>query len=113
MSDCIFCRIAAGEIPADVVAADEHFVAFRDLHPLGPVHLLVVPRQHVASMAEFDALPAEAAAGMLPFAARAAREAGVEQSGYRLLTNTGPDAGQEVLHLHWHVIGGQPLGGMA
>jgi histidine triad (HIT) family protein len=113
MSDCIFCRIAAGEIPADVVASDEHFVAFRDLNPLAPVHVLVVPRQHVVSMADLDALPAAAAAGLLPFAARVAREAGVEASGYRLLTNTGADAGQEVLHLHWHVIGGRALGGMA
>jgi histidine triad (HIT) family protein len=113
MSDCIFCRIAAGDIPADVVAADEHFVAFKDLHPLAPVHVLVIPRRHVASMAALGELPAEAADGLLAFAARVAREAGVEESGYRLLTNTGPDAGQEVHHLHWHVIGGRPLGGMA
>ena len=112
MSDCIFCRIATGEIAADVVASDEHFVAFRDLHPLAPAHVLVIPRRHVASMAELGDLPPEAAAGLLPFAARVAREAGVEESGYRLLTNSGPDAGQEVLHLHWHVIGGRPLGGM-
>lgn len=113
MSDCIFCRIAEGEIPADVVASDEHFVAFRDLHPLAPVHVLVIPRQHVVSMADFETLAAEVGAGLLPFAARVAREAGVEESGYRLLSNTGADAGQEVLHLHWHVIGGRRLGGMA
>jgi histidine triad (HIT) family protein len=113
MSDCIFCRIAAGDIPAEVVAQDDDFVAFADLHPLGPVHVLIVPRRHVASMAELGELPSEVVAGLLPFAARVAREAGVEESGYRLLTNTGPDAGQEVLHLHWHVIGGRPLGGMA
>jgi histidine triad (HIT) family protein len=113
MSDCIFCRIAAGEIPAARVAEDEHFLAFDDLDPLAPVHVLVIPRQHVASMAEFEQLPSDVAAALLPFAARVAREAGVEESGYRLLTNTGADAGQEIAHLHWHVIGGRTLGGMA
>ena len=112
MSDCIFCRIAAGEIPAEVVADDKHFIAFNDLHPLAPVHVLVIPREHVASMAELERLPGETVAGLLPFAARVARESGVEHSGYRLITNTGADAGQEVSHLHWHVIGGHPLGGM-
>ena len=112
MTDCIFCRIAAGEIPAEVVAADERFIAFNDLHPLAPVHVLVIPREHVASMAELERLPGETVAGLLPFAARVARESGVENSGYRLVANTGADAGQEVSHLHWHVIGGRPLGGM-
>jgi histidine triad (HIT) family protein len=113
VTDCIFCRIAAGEIPADVVADDEHFVAFRDANPLAPVHLLVVPRDHVTSMAEFQRLPLEAARGLLPFVAGVARDSGVEGSGYRLVSNVGPDAGQEVMHLHWHVIGGRRLGGMA
>lgn len=113
MTDCIFCRIAAGEIPADVVADDEHFIAFNDLHPLAPVHVLIVPREHVASMSELEKLPDRTVAGLLPFAARVARETGVEDSGYRLVANTGADAGQEVMHLHWHVIGGRPLGGMA
>ena len=112
-SDCLFCRIAAGEIPADVVASDDHFVAFRDLHPLAPVHVLVVPRHHVTSLDHLDRLPAPAAADLLPFIARTARALDVAHSGYRVVSNTGPDAGQEVMHLHWHIIGGEPLGGMA
>ncbi len=110
---CVFCRIAAGEIPADVVASDEHFVAFRDQQPLAPVHLLVVPRRHVASLDELEGLGADDGAALLPFIVATARAAGVAESGYRLITNTGPDAGQEVMHLHWHIVGGRPLGGMA
>jgi len=112
MTDCIFCRIAAGEIPADVVAADERFVAFRDLHPLAEVHLLVVPRRHVASLNELDGL-GDDAGKLLPFIAATAAASGVADSGYRVVSNTGHDAGQEVMHLHWHIIGGGRLGGMA
>ena len=110
--DCIFCRIAAGEVPADVVAQDDEFVAFRDVRPLAPVHLLVIPRSHVASLDEADALGPEASARALAFIAATARSAGVAETGYRVITNTGPHAGQEVMHLHWHVIGGTRLGGM-
>ena len=110
--DCIFCGIAAGEIPAEVVSEDDRFVAFRDARPLAPVHLLVIPREHVVSLDEAEALDEGASARALGFIAATARSAGVAESGYRVITNTGPDAGQEVMHLHWHVIGGTRLGGM-
>ena len=113
MTDCIFCRIIAGEIPTDMVDSTADFVAFRDLRPLAPVHILVVPRQHVTSLEALDELPEDVAAAMMPFAAEVARLAGVADSGYRVVANCGPDAGQEVMHLHWHVIGGALLGGMA
>ena len=113
MSECIFCRIAAGELTADIVAGDDDFVAFRDLHPLASVHVLVVPRRHVASLAEVDKLSVEAAGRMLRFVAATAQAEGLAESGYRVVGNAGPDAGQEVGHLHWHIIGGEPLGGMA
>ncbi len=112
-ADCIFCRIAAGELPADVVASDERFVAFNDLHPVAPVHVLIVPRAHVASLDEAEALPDDTRAAMLPFVATVARKAGVAGSGYRVIANTGPDSGQEVMHLHWHLLGGRRLGAMA
>jgi histidine triad (HIT) family protein len=112
MSDCVFCRIAAGEIQADVVNEDEHFVAFPDARPAAPVHLLVIPRAHIASLDEAEALGPEASARALGFIAATARGAGVAESGYRVIANTGRDAGQEVQHLHWHVIGGARLGGM-
>ena len=110
---CIFCRIAAGEVPAALAHEDEHFVAFPDARPVAPVHLLVVPRVHVASLDEAEALGPEASARALAFIAATARGAGVAESGYRVIANTGPDAGQEVQHLHWHVIGGARLGSMA
>jgi histidine triad (HIT) family protein len=112
LRDCIFCRIAAGEIPAEIVAEDDDFVAFRDVRPLAPVHLLVIPKSHVASLDEAEALDDDATARALGFIAATARAAGVAGSGYRVITNTGPDAGQEVMHLHWHVVGGARLGGM-
>ena len=106
MTDCIFCRIAAGEIAAEVVREDDHFVAFRDARPLAPVHLLVIPREHVASLDEAGPWTAAPRPARSAFIAATARSAGVAESGYRVITNTGPDAGQEVMHLHWHVIGG-------
>jgi histidine triad (HIT) family protein len=112
-ADCIFCRIAAGELPADVVTSDERFVAFNDLHPVAPVHVLIVPRSHVASLDEIGGLPDETRVAMLSFVAGVARKAGVAETGYRVVANTGPDSGQEVMHLHWHLLGGRRLGGMA
>jgi histidine triad (HIT) family protein len=95
------------------VASDDEFVAFKDTRPKAPVHLLVVPRLHVGSLDEIERLGTEAAGRLLAFTASVAREAGVMAGGYRLVANTGADAGQEVGHLHLHVIGGRRLGGMA
>lgn len=109
MADCLFCRIVAGEIPAAVVARADGFVAFNDIAPKAPVHILVVPERHVASLADVDGLDDAERAAMLPFIAAVARDAGLDAGGYRVATNTGPDARQAVLHLHWHVMGGAPL----
>jgi histidine triad (HIT) family protein len=110
---CIFCKIAAGEIPVEFVAQNEHAVAFRDIEPKAPVHLLIVPRTHIAGIHEIVNLPAETAKSMLELIADAAKGQGIESSGYRVVTNVGPDAGQTVFHLHWHVLGGGRLGGFA
>ena len=104
--DCLFCRIVAGEIPADVVARDDDFLAFRDISPKAPVHVLVIPRRHVESLSGVDGLDDRERAAMLPFIVGVARDAGLEDSGYRVTTNHGPDARQSVFHLHWHVMGG-------
>jgi histidine triad (HIT) family protein len=108
-TDCLFCRIAAGEIPATVVKRDDHFMAFADLAPKAPVHLLVIPLRHVPSIAAVEGLDADERAAMLPFIAEVAREQGVEDSGYRVTTNHGPDSHQSVFHLHWHIMGGEKL----
>lgn len=113
MNECIFCKIVSGEIATQAVAQTEEFFAFADAHPLAPVHVLVVPRRHLTSLDEVRELGSDVAGRLLEFIAATARAAGVAESGYRVVTNTGPDAGQKVLHLHWHIIGGEPLGGMA
>jgi histidine triad (HIT) family protein len=107
VSDCIFCRIVAGEIPSRQVWSDDHCIAFHDLSPQAPTHVLIVPRLHVPSVAELgDPL---LAGRLVIAAAEIARKLGVDE-GYRLLTNRGESAGQSVLHLHWHLLAGRRFG---
>ncbi len=108
MADCVFCRIAAGEIPAKVVYEDDGFLAFEDISGQAPVHLVVIPRRHVARLTDLD--DAGFAGGWLLAANQAARAAGVAESGYRLVANCNADAGQEVFHIHMHLLGGRRLG---
>ena len=111
MSDCLFCRIVAGEIPATVVAETDRTVAFRDISPQAPTHVLVVPREHHADLAAcVDADPG-LLADVLAAAVAVARQEELD-GGYRVLTNTGSDAGQTVHHLHVHVLGGRALGAL-
>ena len=106
---CLFCAIVQGDIPADVVHRAEGFVAFRDIAPKAPVHVLVIPERHVASLEEVDGLTAEERSDMLLFIAEVARREGLVQDGYRVAANHGPNALQSVFHLHWHVMGGATL----
>lgn len=108
MSDaCIFCRIVGGTIPATLVASNEHGVAFRDLNPQAPSHLLVIPRRHVASLAE--ATDGAELGSLMLLAAEVARSDGLAETGYRVVANTGNDGGQTVHHLHLHVLGGRTM----
>jgi histidine triad (HIT) family protein len=107
--DCLFCRIVAGEVPAKVVRRENGMVAFHDIAPKAPVHVLVIPERHVDSMAGVEGLTPEERADMLVFISAVAREHGLEPTGYRVITNHGPDALQSVHHLHWHVMGGTRL----
>jgi len=107
--NCIFCRVVAGEIPADIIYKDEGAVAFRDINPQAPVHALVIPRQHLASLNEAEGSDAATLGHLLQVAARVAAEQGLSESGFRTVINTGAGAGQSVFHLHLHVIGGRPL----
>ena len=107
-SDCIFCGIVAGDIPGDVVHTTERTVAFRDLNPQAPTHVLIVPKDHYANGAELAAADPEAAAELLT-AAKAVAEADGHDS-YRMVFNTGPDAGQTVFHAHLHVLAGRVTG---
>lgn len=105
--NCIFCKIASSEIPTDIVAQNERCLAFRDIDPKAPVHFLVIPRMHIESLNSLD--DRDVAADLLSLCAEVARAAGVAESGYRVLTNTGPEGGQSVPHLHFHVLGGRQL----
>lgn len=107
MTDCLFCKIAAGQIPAAVVRRTDRALAFRDVNPQAPTHILVIPLEHVASLneAKNPAMLGE----LVAFARDLAREAGLADSGYRLVLNTNADGGQTVFHLHLHLLGGRKL----
>ena len=109
MSDCLFCRIIDGEIPSTKVYEDEHFFAFRDINPQAPTHILVVPKEHIESVAAIDETNSAAAARCLEAVAKIARAEGLA-GGYRVVSNCGDDAGQTVHHLHFHILGGERLG---
>lgn len=110
MPDCLFCRILAGDVPAEAVYENDHVFAFRDINPVAPTHVLLIPREHIASLND-AAAPQRALLGEMLLAARevAARE-GLSESGYRLVFNTMKDAGQVVFHIHAHLIGGRAMG---
>jgi histidine triad (HIT) family protein len=107
--DCIFCRVVAGEIPADVIYKDDRAVAFRDINPQAPVHALVIPREHMESLDDAAGRDENSLGHLLRVAARVANQEGLSESGYRTVINTGAGAGQSVFHLHIHVLGGRPL----
>jgi histidine triad (HIT) family protein len=109
MSDCLFCAIAAGDIPADLVHSDDRVIAFRDIAPQAPVHVLVIPRDHHDTAADIATADAGLAADLLRVAGAVAEQEGVAESGYRLVTNTGEGAGQSVRHVHFHLLGGRGL----
>ncbi|MFO3796399.1 MAG: histidine triad nucleotide-binding protein [Anaerolineales bacterium] len=109
MTACIFCRIVKGEAPAQMVYQDEWVSAFRDIRPVAPVHVLVVPNKHIASITDASEEDQEVLGRMLLVARRVAEQEGIARSGFRLIINNGPDANQIVFHLHLHVIGGQRM----
>ena len=104
--DCIFDKIVAGEIPANKVLENDKFLAFHDINPKAPVHILIIPKKHVEN---FQVLSGELMGEMTKFIQEVAVTMGVDKSGYRLVTNCGQNGGQEVMHLHFHLLGGTPL----
>ncbi|SCF45151.1 histidine triad nucleotide-binding protein [Micromonospora mirobrigensis] len=111
-TDCLFCRIVAGEIPATVVRETDRTLAFRDVDPKAPVHLLVIPKEHYADVATLALDDPGLAGELLATAAMVAEEEGLDADGFRLMFNTGAHGGQEVFHVHAHLLGGAPLGPM-
>jgi histidine triad (HIT) family protein len=109
MTNCIFCKIAAGEIPATIVHQDEHVVAFRDLNPQAPTHVLVIPRRHVATLNDLTDTDGELVGRLYLAAKRVAEMDGIAEEGYRTVVNCNAAAGQSVFHVHLHLLGGRPM----
>jgi histidine triad (HIT) family protein len=109
MDSCLFCRIVDKTVPAQIVLENEHVMAFRDIRPAAPTHVLVIPKKHVSGIHETTAGDAAMLGHLLLAARTVADDLGLESTGYRLVMNQGPDAGQSVLHLHCHVLGGRSL----
>ena len=109
-ADCIFCKIARGEIDAEVVHDEDDVLAFEDINSKAPVHVLVIPKQHVANLEEIGALPEAVVKRLFEVASEVAEKLGVRGGGYAVMINNGRDAGQEVFHPHLHVMGGRSLG---
>ncbi len=107
--DCLFCRIIAGEIPAKILFQDEHVFVFNDINPQAPVHILLVPKHHLASVNEIDDSNAFYVGKMFEAAKMMAASLNIAEKGYRLVANTGPGVGQSVAHLHLHLLGGRPM----
>ena len=109
MSDCLFCAIVDGKIKANLVYQDEAVLAFKDIAPKAPVHILIIPRKHVVSVLDIEAGDHGMIGRIFQVAGRLAREQGIAESGFRLVVNSGADAGQSVFHLHYHLLGGRQM----
>ncbi|MEL1136175.1 histidine triad nucleotide-binding protein [Desulfitobacterium sp. THU1] len=110
MSDCIFCKIINREIPSEVVYEDERVLAFKDINPVAPVHVLIIPKKHSESLNDLNPEDEALVGHLVIVATQLAEELGIADSGYRLVNNCGDDGGQVVKHLHFHLIGGKRLG---
>jgi histidine triad (HIT) family protein len=108
--NCIFCKIAAGQIPAKRIYETEHVLAFPDLHPDAPVHILIIPKEHYTSTIDLSEKAPALAGELLKASTEVARQLNIEKSGFRLIMNTNADGGQEIFHVHLHLLGGEPIG---
>ena len=109
--DCIFCKIVAGQIPSDVVYTDDRVIAFRDINPMAPVHLLIIPREHIVSLNDITERETPLLGHMVQVSKQLAKQQGVGTKGYRVVINCGSQGGQVVRHLHMHLLGGRELSG--
>lgn len=110
MDNCLFCKIVKGILPAQVVFDDQNLIAFKDIHPQAPVHILIIPKQHVENLSNVPEHMNSIVSQIPRVASLLAKEFGIDKSGFRLLSNSGTDGGQTVFHLHFHLMGGKPLG---
>ncbi|MFH0818872.1 MAG: histidine triad nucleotide-binding protein [Patescibacteria group bacterium] len=113
MTDCIFCKIVAHEIPANIIFENEHIMAFHDINPKARVHILIISKKHICSVNEITEKDTQIITEVFLSAKQIAKEQNILDSGYRITVNTGPDSGQEVAHIHWHLMGGGKLKDLA
>lgn len=109
MSDCLFCGIVGKSVPSKIVFEDDHCLAFEDINPQAPAHILVIPKKHLTSLAEVQEADAPLLGHLINVCSRVAKDSGIERAGYRVVANTGANAGQSVFHVHFHVLGGRPF----
>ena len=110
MNDCLFCKIVTGEIPSNKVYEDEDILCFKDINPVAPIHILVIPKKHIANLLDIKKEDEDLIVKIYEIINKLAKDLGFEKDGFRVITNCGKDAGQEVMHLHFHVLAGKELG---
>ena len=110
MEDCLFCKIIKGEIPSNKVYEDEEILAFKDINPVAPIHILVIPKKHIGSLAHMEKEDEIIVGKIYGVINKIAEEQGIKENGYRVIVNCGKDAGQEVMHLHFHLLAGKKFG---
>ena len=110
MEDCIFCKIIRREIPSDIVYEDEEIIAFRDIHPVTPVHILVIPKKHISSLVDLKEDDEAIIGKIYTVINKVAKQEGILEKGFRVIINCGEDGGQEVKHIHFHLLGGKKIG---
>lgn len=110
MEDCIFCKIIKGEIPSEKVYEDDEILAFKDINPAAPIHILVIPKKHIKSLLDLEEQDYELVGKIQKVINKLVKQLNIEQEGFRIIVNCGKDAGQEVMHLHYHLLAGRKLG---
>lgn len=110
MEDCIFCKIIKGEIPSEKVYEDDEVLAFKDIQPAAPIHILVIPKKHITNLMEISNEDSELMGKIVVVMQKIAKQLGVDEKGFRIISNCGPDSGQEVMHLHFHLLAGRTMG---
>lgn len=110
MEDCVFCKIIEGKIPSKKVYEDDEILAFKDIHPAAPIHVLIIPKKHIATLMDIKDEDSSLMGKIIQTAKNIAKQLGIEEKGFRLIANCGPDSGQEVMHIHFHLLAGRTMG---
>ena len=110
MEDCIFCKIINGQVPSEKVYEDEEILAFKDIHPAAPIHVLIIPKKHIATLMDIEEEDSSLMGKIIQTAKLIAKQLGIGENGFRLIANCGPDSGQEVMHIHFHLLAGRTMG---